>query len=128
MGGMVMGGTISEIARNALSQDKVPSEAPPKDVSGIAPAKGVNSLGGGQGFNVGAFLNKSQETPTDNVSKMQPTGEQKKFCSNCGAALEPGMKFCSQCGTPVVTTPKCPVCGTEYKAGAKFCVECGAHL
>lgn len=128
MGGMIMGGTISEIARNALSQDKIPTEAPPKDVSGVTPAKGVNSLGSIQGFDVGAFLNKSQETSTDNASKMQPAGEKKKFCSNCGAHLEPGMKFCSQCGTPVATTPKCPVCGTEYKAGAKFCAECGAQL
>lgn len=128
MGGMVMGGTISEIARNALSQEKVPNEAPPKDVSGVTPVKGVNSLGGVQGFDVEAFLNKTQETPTNNVSKMQPTGEQKKFCSNCGAHFEPGTKFCSQCGMPVVTTLKCPVCGKEYKLGAKFCIECGTQL
>ena len=35
MGGIMMGGTISEIARGALSPERVPTEAPPKDVSEV---------------------------------------------------------------------------------------------
>ena len=28
-----------------------------------------------------------------------------KFCGNCGAALEPGVKFCAKCGAPVGKAP-----------------------
>lgn len=131
MGGMVMGGTISEIARNALSQDRLPNDAPPKDVSGFAPVKGVNAPGTTTGFDINAFLNGSaqQKTPvSDHDNDGTKTGGGSSFCTNCGAPLAPGAKFCSQCATPVASVLKCPTCGAEYKVGAKFCSQCATPL
>jgi len=66
-----------------------------------------------------------------------------KFCSNCGAPLQPvgvkcpkcgasnppGAKFCSECGSPLqAATKKCPSCGAEVSPEAKFCPKCGAKL
>lgn len=52
-----------------------------------------------------------------------------KFCTNCGAELNDGMKFCSGCGTPVPQQEEkkniCSNCGAEIKDGMKFCSSCG---
>lgn len=128
MGGMVMGNTISEVARNALSSDRISGEAPPKDVSGVQPAKGVNALGDVDPFDVSAFLGgKKEEAPTPEVLKEQPAVAGGKFCSECGAQIAPGAKFCSECGAKVVSNV-CPGCGSAIKPGMKFCPECGTKL
>jgi hypothetical protein len=34
----------------------------------------------------------------------KPAAAPRRFCTNCGAALEPQHKFCANCGTPAATT------------------------
>ena len=132
MGGMVMGSTISEVARNALSTDRIPKEASPKDVSGIKPVKGVNSLSGTAPFDISGFMNGTAQNAE---AKQEPAGEfesktkggNHKFCSECGQPLSPGAKFCPECGHKVENNV-CPGCGNAIKPGMKFCPECGYDL
>jgi YD repeat-containing protein len=67
---------------------------------------------------------------------------QQQLCRNCGTPMIPGNKFCSICGAPVnpavpaapgapaaTQTPSvCPSCGSPIRAGIKFCGDCGRHL
>ncbi|MBQ8559448.1 MAG: SPFH domain-containing protein [Tyzzerella sp.] len=126
MGGIVMGNTISEVARNALSGKTVPNDAPPKDVSDVRPAKGVNASGGNSPFDVGAFLSgqSTKKVPEEPTTAKISGG---KFCSECGASIPEGAKFCSECGTKVASNV-CPNCGNSIKPGMKFCPECGTGL
>lgn len=131
MGGMVMGSTISEVARNALGADRIPTEPSPKDVSGIKPVMGVNSLNGNVPFDVNAFMNggdaKIDETPTGSQPKERVNAGEKRFCSECGNPLSPGAKFCTECGHKVENNV-CPGCGNAFEPGMKFCPECGYKL
>lgn len=128
MGGMVMGSTISEVARNALSADRIPTDPSPKDVSGIAPTKGVNSLTGMSPFDVSGFMkNSAQASEQDTKSTAPLEGNGKKFCVECGNPLESGAKFCPECGHKVEKNT-CPGCGNTIKPGMKFCPECGYDL
>lgn len=39
-------------------------------------------------------------------------------CSNCGAALQPGMRFCTNCGTPIAAQPPAAATGpTRFMGG-----------
>lgn len=130
VGGAVMGNTIAEVARNALSPDRIPQQAPPKDVAGVKPVMGVNSANASTGFDAGSFLRGGQsETDSHtqtNQTSQQPFGGQ-KFCPECGAALPAGAKFCPECGKKTEMT-NCPGCGGAVKPGMKFCPECGTKL
>ncbi|MBR4343520.1 MAG: SPFH domain-containing protein [Lachnospiraceae bacterium] len=99
LGGM-LGGSVADIARNALNQDNIPKQAPPKDLSGIASPMG---------------------NPTETKT---PSGQ--KFCNNCGHPLVPGAKFCDECGTKVISGNICANCGYVFTSEMKFCPECGA--
>lgn len=115
MGGLVMGSTISEVARNALSTDRIPTEPSPKDASGITPAKGVNSLTGTSPFDVSSFMKNSVPT-SEKGGSPSATSEDgtKKFCVECGGPLSPGAKFCPECGHKV-ENKACPGCGNAIK-------------
>ena len=128
MGGMVMGSTISEVARNALSFDRIPTTPSPKDVSGIAPTKGVNSLNGMSPFDVSGFMKNPTSSSEQGTRPSTPSdGGNKKFCVECGNPLSPGAKFCPECGHKVENNA-CPGCGNAIKPGMKFCPECGFDL
>lgn len=130
MGGMVMGNTISEIARNALGSDGIPTSPSPKDVSGIKPPKGVNSLQGITPFDVDGFLKKEvQQNPNSNPSTFAGSaiGSDSRFCPECGSPLNSGAKFCSECGHKLGNNV-CPGCGSAIKPGMKFCPMCGYDL
>ena len=47
-------------------------------------------------------------------------------CRRCGAANGPGRRFCLECGAAL--EHGCPVCGTPNEAEAKFCGRCGSPL
>ena len=47
-------------------------------------------------------------------------------CSKCGFENREGRKFCAQCGTAL--NLRCPSCGAGNTPGEKFCGECGAAL
>lgn len=128
MGGMVMGSTISEVARNALSADRIPTTPSPKDVSGIAPAKGVNSLNGMSAFDVSGFMKNPVSSSEQGTRPSTPSDDvTKKFCIECGNLLSPGAKFCPECGHKVENNV-CLGCGNAIKPGMKFCSECGYDL
>lgn len=148
MGGIMMGGTISELARSALSPERIPTQNPPKDVSSSAAPMGSNAGGtirdllhagqnsapaapppaqpgmmGGAGgvtpFDVGDdFSAPQQEKP-----QAAPGA---KFCPECGAALTGSPKFCPECGTKLGRA--CPGCGSPIEGNPKFCPECGTKL
>jgi membrane protease subunit (stomatin/prohibitin family) len=127
MGGIVMGNTISEVARNALSKDRIPTEQTAKDVSGTKPPVGVNSLGETKPFDVNAFINGGGSTDKPGQTEKPKEAGGTKFCSECGTALTPGAKFCPECGHKVENNV-CPGCGNAIKPGMKFCPECGYKL
>ncbi len=47
-------------------------------------------------------------------------------CSACGAENRPGRRFCSQCGAALEL--QCPSCGAVNEPGDRFCGECGSQL
>lgn len=147
MGGIMMGGTISELARSALSPERIPTQNPPKDVSSSAAPMGSNAgntirdmlqsgrnaapaapqptqpgmmgaAGGVAPFDVGGFDAPAPETGAPAAGS--------KFCPECGAALNGSPKFCPECGTKLGRA--CPGCGTPIEGNPKFCPECGTKL
>ena len=142
MGGIMMGGTISEIARGALSPERVPTEAPPKDVSEVTPPKGANAGGNGNTGSIRDILNgQSHAAPADapsaggvapfevapaDVPADAPSASGGRFCPECGNAVAPNAKFCPECGTRLGRV--CPGCGTPIEGSPKFCAQCGTKL
>src|SRR5271157_2579451 len=47
-------------------------------------------------------------------------------CSKCAFDNREGRKFCAQCGTALDL--RCPSCGADNTPGEKFCGECGAAI
>src|SRR5215831_1833376 len=47
-------------------------------------------------------------------------------CSKCGAENPGGKKFCGDCGAALEN--RCPQCGAENLPGRRFCGDCGASL
>ena len=47
-------------------------------------------------------------------------------CSKCGVENREGRKFCAQCGSAL--NLRCSSCGAENTPGEKFCGDCGAAL
>lgn len=141
MGGIVMGNTISEVARNALSTERIPTETPPKNVADIKPAMGANVQEGTQAFSVSGFFNGEQtsaeeahdgdgESVAGGAGKALSTEmpvQETKFCTACGTKISASAKFCPECGAKQEIN-RCPGCGNKIEAGMKFCPECGTKL
>lgn len=146
MGGIMMGGTISELARSALSADRIPAQNPPKDVSSSAAPMGSNAGGTIRDIlNAGKTAGPAMVQPTqpnlsfqqdgvmpfdvdgdfETVQPVKTTGAA-KFCPECGAELSGTPKFCPECGTKLGRN--CPGCGTPIEGNPKFCPECGTKL
>lgn len=141
VGGAMMGGTVSDMARYAMSADRVPQEAPPHDVRS---ASGLNAYTGAQNIRSmmqgGASVGAAQTQQTAPVAggfdvdadfgnpapAAAPTAQGGKFCNQCGAAVSPGARFCSSCGAP--QSNNCPQCGSPVESGARFCSNCGQRL
>ena len=47
-------------------------------------------------------------------------------CSSCGAENPPGKRFCGDCGAALEN--RCPQCGAENPVDKRFCGDCGAAL
>ena len=120
MGG-AFGGSITEIAQQALSPERIPSSAPPKNVAGslnpMRKEKGFSS--GAGGFDVGGFFGggSAPEPESDPNSSPTPTGT---FCSDCGTPLVPGAMFCSPGGTRVEAAPVCGGGVKQLEVGQRF--------
>ncbi len=131
MGG-AMGGSIVDIAKSALSQDKIPTGAPPKNTAGSPKPMGGAAAGG---FDVKGFLNPGGAAPQpvqqpvpQPVSAAPAPQAGGKVCPNCGCSVMANAKFCNECGTKLEVQSFCPECGTKTLPGAKFCNECGTKL
>ena len=141
MGG-AMGGSIVDIARDALDFGHVPTGTPPKDAGGshARPNAPVGPI------DVNDFFKpKDKMAPGEESGKCPKCGaelpENAKFCLNCGEHVPaddglvvcpecgkrvPKGKFCSECGHKLGNV--CPKCGATLGDGAKFCMECGTKL
>lgn len=79
-----------------------------------------------------------QSAPSDSVNIEQdiqtaikgvnPTGEKKITCPECGNELSAKAKFCDQCGYRIPAEKVCPSCGEKLKENAKFCLNCGTKV
>lgn len=120
MGG-AFGGTISELARSALSEERIPKEKPPKDVSGAA-----SPIGRSPGpFNVADFF--SEQKPVERENGNPPaTSQEGRFCPGCGSPVLQDAIFCSKCGKKLERT--CPSCNAQLNADAAFCHKCGTKI
>lgn len=125
MGG-AFGGSIGDIARSALSSDRIPTEKPPKDLSGVIPPidnktpKPFDVAGFMSGYGQNGVAPVPAGGPT--VPPAPDTGGM-KFCTNCGNPLTPDMMFCPKCGTKQIRV--CPNCQTPLMPDAMFCHKCG---
>lgn len=133
MGG-AFGGSISDIARGALSADRIPTSTPPKDTSSTSKPYSVPNA---NEFNVNGFFNNTGNNNSDNnttvsqasaVQTANPEQNATMFCSECGASLAPGSKFCNQCGAKQQVQIFCSNCGKPLAPGSKFCSECGTKV
>ena len=94
VGGFMMGGamgsSIADIARDALSPEKIPAGTSPKD------AAGTKSHVGNAPLNVDVAEFFKPKTEADSASKQESVNK----CPKCGAALPANAKFCLSCGAP----------------------------
>lgn len=120
MVGSTMGNSIIDIAKNALSPEKIPTEKSPKDAMGTKSHVGV----GGSCVNVENFFKQQEETKSELVVESSSSSK----CLNCGEELPDNAKFCLNCGEKVQKQENnmvlCPECGKLVVKG-KFCLECG---
>lgn len=146
MAGGVMGNSIIDIAKNALSPENIPTERSPKDAMGTKSHIGTSTMN----LNVQNFFNQQEEIKEkqdNNVSQCTNCGEElpegSKFCLNCGEKVEKvdnnmiccpecgklvlKGKFCLECGHKFATNT-CVKCGSTLPEGAKFCLECGERV
>lgn len=134
MGG-AFGGSVAEIARNALDPSRVPTSNPPRDVSGSPSPIDDRSA---KPFDVAGFMGNYTKTeskeesgkPVDNSSSSTASEQPKmtasgKFCSNCGHPLAQDAKFCYECGAKVQSDSSCANCGYVFTNDMKFCPQCG---
>lgn len=136
MGG-ALGGSIVDIARNALDPDRIPKN-PPRPRPGPDPRE----------LDIIDYFKPKDESaePTTNREKCPKCGADlppnAKFCLSCGAQIQhesnivvcpncgksvPKGKFCFMCGFKF-SANTCPKCGSALPEGAKFCLECGERL
>lgn len=119
MGG-AFGGSVADIARNALSPDRIPAENPPKDLRNASSAIDDRSS---KPFDVAGFMGNFRKTQSPEDMAGAVGG---KFCMNCGHPLVPGARFCEECGTKTEQNSNtCGNCGYVFTNAAKFCPECG---
>lgn len=137
MVGGAFGGTVADIARNALSPNNIQAGSVSGNMQGQA-------AGGARPFDVSGFMENMgrggqqpgaeprMEAPAAQMTTGQmsgspaPAGTGGKFCANCGHPLTPGAKFCEECGTKVEQNSNvCAGCGYVFTSESKFCPECG---
>lgn len=125
MGG-ALGGSIVDIARNALNPEKIPKSNPPKDPGGISSR--VNNPD--DDFDVEDFFTPKDKSKTKDKKLKNETAstdlkENRIKCPGCGKEVPKG-KFCNECGRKLVNV--CPQCGKTVPPNSKFCNECGTKL
>lgn len=103
-GGFMIGGAlagpVTEMAKNAMSQNTVQNVYTSNNVANV-PMQQANSEG------------------------VKVDGTQ---CPGCGNIVQAGSKFCNLCGYKLPTSVFCTNCGTQLAPNSKFCNECGAKV
>ena len=136
MGG-AFGGSVADIARNALNPSQIPSSPPPKDASQAASPIDDKSA---KPFDVAGFMDgytKKEDMPDNNsmanvsnekadISHETNVDKNGGICHQCGHPLVQGAKFCFECGAKVQDDGKCVNCGYVFSDDMKFCPQCGA--
>lgn len=125
MGG-ALGGSVADIARSALSPDRIPAGSAPGDLRGQAsPVDDRRS----KPFDVAGFVDNIGKGVPQQAAEPRmeaPAASKGKFCTNCGHPLSPGAKFCEECGTKAEQNSNiCSGCGYVFTSESKFCPECG---
>lgn len=85
---------------------------------------GIGSLG------VGMVAAQQLSQQFANSTRMQSQSQAVRIlCPNCGAQNEVNDRFCSNCGASLQPAkPKCPNCGEQIESDDKFCPECGTKI
>lgn len=135
MGG-AFGGSVADLARNALSPDRIPTENPPGDLRNVSSPVGdrspkpfdvagfVNNLGNSSSYSKGSQQGAVPAETTSAGSSAETVQTSGKFCTHCGNTLSADMLFCPKCGTR--QAKECPNCHTQLVPDAAFCHKCGA--
>lgn len=143
MVGSTFGGSIADIARSALSTDRIPAHTPPPDVRGTeSPMGSVSQVG----FNIGAILKPqppnstvdasvpqlfqmNQQIPFISTEKVDILSNQNiGFCISCQSPLTPNAQFCPQCGKKQIKKCKNINCNADLPENVKFCAQCGTSV
>lgn len=127
MAGGAFGGTLAELARGALSEERIPSEKPPKDPRGVpSPIKNPNGPGR---FDVKKFYEeiKTDGTKIENENAQSGIQQDGSFCAACGAKAAEGDLFCLACGKRIKKV--CVECKHPIdNEAAVFCTKCGKKI
>lgn len=119
--GGAFGGTVADIARSALSPDRIPAGNAPGNAQGARPFDVTGFM-----ENMGKGGQQPAAEPRMEAPAKVPASAGGKFCSNCGHPLSPGAKFCEECGNKVEQNSNvCAGCGYVFTSESKFCPECG---
>lgn len=136
MGG-AFGGSVADLARNALNPERIPTENPPKDLRNAYSPVDDRSP---KPFDVAGFVsnlanNSAQDSSAQGASPIQntvntsvdssagATQNAEGVCSHCGNPLSADMLFCPKCGTK--QAKECSNCHTQLMPDAAFCHKCG---
>lgn len=125
VGGFMLGGafsgTVADIARSALSPDRIPAGNAAGNAQGARPFDVTGFM-----ENMGRGGQQPAADPRMEAPVMAPASAGGKFCPNCGHPLSPGAKFCEECGNKVEQNSNvCAGCGYVFTSESKFCPECG---
>ena len=64
-------------------------------------------------------------TPKEEFKSSHLVSDDKKYCQNCGAAVDINDKFCTNCGAHFEIELICSNCGAPIGDGDAFCMNCG---
>lgn len=129
MGG-AFGGSVADMARNALSPERIPTEIPPRDLRNASSPVDDRMP---KPFDVAGFManyidnNDGQETHKNDSMRsaisVQQASAGGSFCAKCGNSLSADMVFCPKCGTR--QAKECLNCHAQLMPEAVFCHKCG---
>jgi len=140
MGGMIMGSTITDIARVATDPSNAPAAAPPSNTTGSTAPMGGNSPGVPRGFDAAAFLNNNAGSTLPSFApQAAPAADPAIPAPSAVPQVEPVPVYVPQPAPATLPVPApapapapaaagfCSACGTPLVEGALFCSKCGTR-
>lgn len=86
----------------------------------------ASNPGGVSGVFAGAAVGLGAAAGIARESGVLTKGMDGKYCPNCGASVENGMKFCPECGSKM--EGRICKCGNPIPSGVKYCPNCGEKV